>query len=255
MFEFQHTLEILDEVPQNYRALYSKGDDGKFTLDADLAKRLDVSGLTSALDKERKANKASGGLLAGWKALGETPEAVQERLQELTTAATKGTEGQKVWDKLKADLESGHQKVLQAKDLVLKGMQTSLEKYLIDSAATTAILTAKGSATLLLPHVRQNVRVFEEKGEHVVRVVDSDGDPRGDGKGGFMTIADFITEMRSSADFSRAFEPSGNTGGGKPAGSSKSGSGAGRDTSELSPVQRIASGLKKGQLTHASSNQ
>lgn len=256
MFDFMTTLETLDGVPQNYQALYTKGDDGKFAIDPVLAKKLDVSGLTTALDKERKANKVATSQLDAWKKLnyGATPEEVATKFTELQEAATKGAEGKTNWDKMKADLDAGHAKVLVTKDGEISAMRTTVEKHLVDNVAITALTEAKGSAALLLPHVRSQVKVFEEKGEYIVRVVDKDGDPRGDGRGGFMTIKDLILEMKSSQEFGRAFEATGTSGSGKQPGSSKTGKegGAGRDASELNPTQKIALGLQKGQLGRAS---
>lgn len=248
MFEFPLTLEALDGVPQNFQNLYAKGDDGKFSLHADLAKKLDVSGLTTALDKERKANKASKEGLTAWTklGLGETVEDATNKLKELNERATNG-DGKANWEKLKADLENGHAKALGDKDKEVQGMRKTLEEHLVDKEAVTAISELKGSAALLLPHVRSTVKVFEEGGKYVVRVVDKEGDPRGDGKGGFMGIKDLVAEMKASAEFGRAFEATGTGGGGKPPGSSKNGKeggGTGRDS--MSSIDKIAAGLRKG---------
>lgn len=247
MFEFPLTLDTLDEVPQTFQTLYAKGDDGKFSLHADLTKKLDVSGLTSALDKERKANKTFGESLKGWQklGLGETLEDATNKLKELNERATNG-DGKANWEKMKKDLEDGHTRALAEKDKEVTGMRTTLEKYLVDREAIAAIAEAKGSPALLLPHVRTQVKVFEEKGEYVVRVVDKDGDPRGDGKGGFMGIKELVTEMRSSNDFGRAFEGTGSSGSGKPPASSKTGKeGAGAGGEGRSSIDKIAAGLRQ----------
>lgn len=244
MFEFPLTLDAIDDVPQNFQTLYAKGDDGKFSLHADLSKKLDVSGLTTALDKERKANKAAKDGLTAWTklGLGETVEDATNKLKELTERATNG-DGKANWDKLKADLEAGHAKVVSEKDKEVLGMRRTLEEHLVDKEAVTAITNLKGSAALLLPHVRSQVKVFEENGKYVVRVVDSDGDPRGDGKGGFMGINDLVAEMKASDQFGRAFDASGTGGGGTPPGTKKKeGTGAGREG--MSSIDKIAAGLR-----------
>lgn len=250
MFNFETELAEINDVPQQYRGLYSKKEDGTgFALDADLAKKLDVSGLTSALDKERKANKSFKELVGKWTGLGfESPDAVSAKIAELQEAATKGADGKANFDKLKANLEEGHKKVIEAKDGELKTMRGTLEKYLVQNEAIQAITEEKGVPVLLLPHIMSSVKVLEDKGEFVVRVVDSEGDPRGDGKGGFMTIKDLVKEMKGSKDFGRAFESSGTNGGGKPPASSNKGSEAGRNTGELSPIEKIKAGIAKGQL-------
>lgn len=251
-FDWQHTLEAIDAdtdtgavVPENVRGLYIKGDDGKFGIDPSFKKH--VSGLTTALDKERKANRTVKDIAEKWAKLGETPEAVEQKLHELTEAAGKGDKVN--FDKLKADLERGYAKKLEEKDGQLAAKDKTLTKYLVNSAAATAIAEAKGSAELLMPHVQSSVKVVEVNGEYVVRVVDADGDPRGDGKGGFMTVKDLIAEMKASPVYGRAFEASGTTGSGKQPGSGGTKPGvAGRDTSQMSPTQKIAAGLSKGLL-------
>lgn len=250
MFDFQLELDAVDEVPEGLRPIYVKSEDGKFRIEPSLAKKLDVTGLTTALDKERKANKTVKDQLEAWKKLnvGATPEEAVAKLQELNERATNG-DGKANWDKMKKDLDDGHLKVIQAKDAVVAKMTGTVEKYLIDSEATKALADLKGSTALLLPHVRSQVKVIEQNGEYVTQVVDKDGDPRGDGRGGFMTIKDLVTEMKASAEYGRAFEGSGSTGGGKLPNSSKSGQDAPRGT-DLSPTQKIAAGLKKGLLTH-----
>ncbi len=245
-FEFAQTLDSLDAVPEGFRGLYVKGDNG-YTIHADFTAH--THGLTSALDKERKNVKAANTALAAWKALGETPEAVTTKITELTEQVSKKGEGAANFEKMKADLERGHQAALADKDKKVGAMQATLNEYLIDNAAMAAVTEAKGAAALLLPIIRSNAKVVEENGKYIVRILDKDGDARGDGKGGFMTIVDFVAELKTSKDYGRAFEASGQTGGGKPPASSKTGTGAGRDTSgELSPVQKIALGLGKGQL-------
>ena len=95
---------------------------------------------------------------------------------------------------------------------------------MIDADATAAIAAAKGVPALLLPHVRSAVRVIEEGGDFKVQVVDAAGNPRVNGKGEFLSIADLVGEMRQSDVFGRAFEPTGTTGSGaasRPASGSK----------------------------------
>ncbi len=240
-FEFKPTLETLDGVPQNFQGLYTANEGGSgYTFHPDF--KAHVHGLTSALDKERKTAKEIKAVLAGWTALGEKPEDVKAKLEELTEAAAKAGDSGKALDKLKADLEQGYSKKLTAKDAEVTAMRATVERYLVDNEATTALAEAKGAVQLLLPHVKSNVRVIEENGQYVVRVVDKDGDPRGDGKGGFMSIKDLIAEMKASETYGRAFESSGTTGGGKPSGGGKPvASKQNRD--DMSSIDKIKAGL------------
>lgn len=76
------TVDSLDSVPENVRDLY-KEVDGKFRLDLDGYE--DPAGLKSALQSEREAAKAATKQVNAWKALGKTPEEIQELLQRLET--------------------------------------------------------------------------------------------------------------------------------------------------------------------------
>jgi hypothetical protein len=245
-FDFKTKIDNLESVPDQFRGLYVPlpEDQGVgFTYHPEFSSH--VNGLTTALEKERKANKEVRAQIAAWKALGDTPEVISQKLTELQEAAAKGKENQPNWDKLKGDLEAGYSKKLSEKDKEISTMRATVERHLVDNEATLALAEAKGSVALLLPHVKQFTRVIEENGVYVVRVIDKDGDPRGNHSGGFMTIKDLVAEMKSSDVFGRAFEASGNTGGGKPPVKS-GGTPAGTNHREnMSPMDRIRAGLQK----------
>jgi hypothetical protein len=213
-------VEKLDDVPESARSLY-KEVDGRFRLDVDVDDAVKTA--TSKANKEAAQFRHQ---VKKWEGLGKTPEEIQELLEMAAKAeeekALKGGE----WEKLKQQMMDQHNKALSAKDTSLQTMRGTLEKHLIDGAATAAIAEAKGVPQLLLPHVRAQVRVVEEDGNFVARVVNAKGEPRVDGKGEFMSIADLVGEMRQNEVFGRAFESSGAGGSGTPAnGGSKSSSG------------------------------
>jgi hypothetical protein len=250
-FNWQASLDAIDAddsdtkaiVPKHAVGLYVKGDDGKFSLDADLAKRLDTKGLTSALDKERKSNRDLNKLVSEYQKHGK-PEELAAKLDELQKAA-EGKGDQKAADKfekLRQDMLQAHSKELEAEKGKSTAMRQTVEKYLIDSEANAALSELKGNTKLLLPHIRSSVKVFEENGQYIARVVDSSGEPRGDGKGGYMTVRDLVAEMRKSSDFAPAFAASGTSGSGMRPGT---GSGGKPGAENLTPLQKIQRGLDK----------
>lgn len=245
-FDFKVKVDTLDAVPEPFRGLYVPLPEEQgvgFTYHPEFSGH--VNGLTTALEKERKTNKEYKTLVTAWKALGDSPEVIAAKLAELQEAATKGKENQPNWDKLKGDLEVGYTKKLTEKDNEIKTMRSTVERHLVDNEATLALSEAKGSVALLLPHVKQYTRVIEENGVYVVRVVDKDGDPRGNHSGGYMTIKDLVAEMKSSEVFGRAFEASGNTGGGKPPAKS-GGTPAGAPNREnMTAMDKLKMGLAK----------
>jgi len=189
MFDFPTAVESLDAVPEAYRPLYREGDSG-FALDEGLAKRLDVSGLVSALEKERRAARDSERQLKAWSALGRSPAEVEALLQPRAEPRSDNPE--------------------------LGRMRSALERHLVDAAATAEIAAARGVPALLLPHVRAAAKVVEEGGDYVVRVVDAQGEPRVNQRGEYLSLSDLVGEMRQAAAFARAFEGSGTTGSGTP---------------------------------------
>ncbi len=245
-FDFEPVLDSLEEVPANFHTLYTQAEGGKFTLEGTLAKKLDVTGLRTALDKERKNARTASDALKGWQGLqlGETPEQAAARVQEWKESLAKGSEGKVNWDKMAAEMKTAHDRELGIKQQEIQAAVGTVERYLVESAAATALAAAKGSTVLLMPHVKAHTKVIQENGQYVVRVVDKDGDPRGDGNGGYMTIEALVAEMKSSTEFGRAFESSGQSGSGKQPGSSKQNGGA-TGSQNLTPVQKISRGLSQ----------
>jgi hypothetical protein len=216
MFEFPTSVEALDAVPEPYRALYAEGEGG-FRLDAALAQRLDVSGLTSALDKERKAGREAERQLKAWTALGRGPDEIAGLLAAQDDALARDAERKGEWDKLKAQISGRHQAELAARDAALAKMRAGLERQLVDAAATAEVAAQKGAAALLLPHLRGQLKLVEdEAGGFAVRVVDASGEIRADARGQPLSVKDLVAELRQSEAFARAFDGAGTSGGGMP---------------------------------------
>lgn len=215
----QLIVDSLEAIPEALKTEYTPKD-GKFHLNVEGVE--DTAGLKTALQKERKTASDLQKLTNAWKSLGKTPEEIQELLEaqqqrEQTEAERKGE-----WDKLKAQMNAGHADALKAKDETIGQMRKRLEAELIDAKAVAAIAAAKGVPELLLPHVQRHVKVDDEFN---VMVVDAKGDPRVNAKGEPLSIGDLVSEMRSNEIYGRAFEGSGNSGGGKQQNSNAGGSG------------------------------
>lgn len=210
----------LDSVPEAVRSLYIPNGD-KFRLDVSGVE--DVTGLKSALEKERKTARELEKQANTWRTLGKTPDEIQALVTAQQQAETDKLAKAGEWDKLRAQMNDQHAVALKAEADKVSAKDKALGKYLVDSAAVSAIAAAKGVPELLLPHVRSAVKVVEDNGEYHVRVVDAAGNPRVDAKGNFLSIADLVGEMRSSEVFGRAFESSGASGGGASGTPAKSG--------------------------------
>lgn len=207
----QFTVDSLDTIPETQRSLY-KADGEKFRLDLDGYE--DPAGLKSALTKVSHESAERRKALEGWKALGKTPEEIQDLLAAQAQADRDKLTKAGEWDKLRGQMTEQHQAELTKREEALKGMRGQLEKHLVDAAGVAAIAAAKGSSELLLPHVKSRVKVIEEGGEFAVRVVDAAGNPRVNGSGEFLSINDLVSEMRQNEVFAPAFMAPSASGGG-----------------------------------------
>lgn len=194
MFDFPVDIDDLTDVPEQFQPLYMSAEAG-FQLAPELAAKLDVSGLRSALEKERNAAQAATRELAGWRQLGPDPATAQA-----SQAAAAEAEARIV------ELEARNR------------------QNLITHKATEAVLKGNGSPQLLLPHMQGALTVVEEAGQSLLRVLASDGSLRETADGAWMTADDLVDEFRGSPVFARAFDPPQRRGSGMdPAGGNSSG--------------------------------
>lgn len=232
------SIDKLEDVAEQLREHYEKRDDGKFWLIG----VEDVGGLKSALEKEKEERRLAKQALEKLKNV--DPEEYTRLKADFEDRERKAAERKGEYDKLLVQVNEKHATALAERDNQNKALRTALESSLIDSEATRAIAGAKGVPELLLPHVRQSVKVVEEDGKFVAKVVDRAGTPRiGDAKGAPMTIDQLVGEMRESEVFGRAFEGTGASGSGA---SNKQAGGAGQkqmsraDFNKLDPTGQAA---------------
>ncbi len=267
-FETNNSVADIDTVPENYRGLYVEGQNDageKVFIISDVAKGLvaDYIGTNKSLVQTRADKKAASDESASRRVtkksvvdfvsnLGVEGVDEEEPLAALTGYITDLTEQVKGGKQIKVDLDkirAESKRLLDeavAVEVAKTGkMQGALERYLVGQAASNAIADAKGSRELLLPIVKERVRVVQDGEDFVVRVVDVDGDFRSDGAGGWMGVAGLVAELKTSENYARAFESEAPAGTGiKPGAPTQK---TPRQTSDLTPAQKIAQGLSKGQ--------
>jgi hypothetical protein len=249
-------VESLEGLPKGLRDHYRE-EEGRFLLEVEAAGGLaleDVNGLKSTLGKTRRSLEESQQKLARFGDL--DPDRVKRdlaRLEELSkldpeSEADRIAEGKiKTREARLLQVHAEETDGLRQNGEVLKGQ---LEKVLIDAAATKAIADHRGAIDLLLPHVRAQARLKRlDNGEYDVEVVDTAGNPRiGDGRGAPMSIPQLVQEMRESEGFARAFDGSGQSGGGTP---SSGNSGEGRRTINIgdqSALNHSIEAIAKGEV-------
>lgn len=219
-FSTAATVDSLDGVPEQFRSVYEEKD-GKFAIAEGHKGVVEaVSGLSKALNAERrvtgdlKKTKDVGAAIS--EALGglgiKTLDEAKTKITELTEQVAQNSKVDPA--KIKAEIEATFVAEREGFETKITKMQGTLERYLVDSEANAQLNAAKGNAKLLLPVIKAVTKVVADGDDYVVRVLDADGQYRGDGKGGFMTVADLITELKSSADYKVAFASDAPSGGG-----------------------------------------
>lgn len=270
-FKDNSTVADIAGVPEKYRGLYAAGEgdnEGKFTLipaatgivadllgnqETLLGVRNDKKKVTDENAERRLASKAieefaqSVGLEAGDEGM---MAALKVFVDDLQGQIKGGKEIKINMDKVNAEADRRVATVTDTKDAELAEMRAALSKHLVSDAASRALAEHKGDIELLLPHVLAACKmVRKDSGDYGVTVLDAQGDARLDSAGGFLGVSGLVAEMKTQEKFGRAFESEAAAGAGSQPGSmSRSHARPGtQDQQNLTPVQKIALGLKKGQ--------
>lgn len=261
-FDFAQNAQVpsLERVPQDFRGLYKEveSDDGDkmFALDTEnpsvKSAVAAISGLNSALRAARsdlKTIKSQQPDLTPLKDYGDTPEVIAQKINERIQGLQEQIKGVNV-DKIRADLEKPWQEKLSAAEEAAKRVEQSFHDRVVVGEAKAAIATNRGDPDLLLPFVLQSCRVTRNSdGGLDVVVVDEAGDIRHSGiTGKPMSISERVAEMKAQEKFGKLFESEAPAGGGTPP-NNRFNPPTGRqpNAAELSPNEKIARGLAKGQ--------
>lgn len=267
MTKFAEVVDSLDGIAEEYRPAYAAGADGKFNLKPEFKPfATAITGLNTTLETTdrnfKKAQKEAAdrrGVLQAFEELmtaqgitvedgKDAKEALKAHIDELVLKAKNGGELKVNMDAIKRDFEKKTKELNDLAEGKISKMSASLNKYLVGQQANAALAKAKGSVDLLLPIVRNQVKVVQEGDDYVVRVVDGNGDVRTDGKGGFLDIEGLVAEMKLNPTYARAFESETKGGGGAPANKNAQQTRTVTDRDKMTPNEKIAAGLKKGQV-------
>lgn len=248
-FEFT-PVDAIDKVPEQFRGIY-KQDGDKFVPDEAHKGIVEaITGLNRSLKAARAEAKAKTPVdLTSLSEFGATPEEIKTsittRLAELQDQlAGKNGEAKVNLDKIRSDLAAAHAKELEKSNKRSEALQGQLYSLLVENAATSAVAELKGVPELLLPFIKNQVKVQEQDGQFQVFVVDAQGDQRYSGVTGQpMTIKELVAEMKANEKYGRLFESEAPAGGGMLPGS-------GRQTTRTqgqprSSNEKISAGLNK----------
>jgi hypothetical protein len=202
----------LGELPEDLHKYYEQLEDDKFQLRG----FEDTTALKNALghvraerDLERdKLKKFEGYDADEYKRL----QAVEDKVKK--QAEIDRTEFDRQFTEA-SEQYKGQIKLLEEK---IGKQAADLERALIDGQATRDIVSAGGSPELLLPHVRDHMKVQEVNGQHKALIIGEDGTPRLK-KGAtqttdYLPLSDWIEELKENKQFAGAFAGTGASGGG-----------------------------------------
>jgi len=203
---------------------FIKQDDGAYRLDVEAVNGIgleNVSGLRSALEKERQAAKDATAQLKAFDGLdAKKAKSALKKVTEMADWDPQKEVAERIAER-ERQLVARHQEELEAATGKHKVLHGQLEKLLVTNAVTKALQDAGGNIGLLEPHVANRVRMRQSGDQLIAEVVDpTTGIARvGDGMGNPMTIPQLVEELRSDKTFAGAFAGTGSTGTGSLNGS------------------------------------
>lgn len=234
-------LDNLDGLSDEVKEHYTERD-GKFYLDVGKVEGLaleDVTGLKSTVEKLRTNERD---LTQTLKKVNDDLVVQQERFKDIDPDAAKvalekleeiqnwdgetkikeavnlaiTTTEQKMQGKID-DLVGKQTEIVSNLQTNLNDSQNQLQDAIVDSKIIEAISTEDGNATLLMPHVRKQVRMVKDtNGRFKPEVIKEDGTVRvGDSNGNDMTIPQLVQEMKANDDYAAAFPGANQSGSGR----------------------------------------
>lgn len=256
-FDFAANQEVdsIDKVPADFRGLYAEDGD-KFKLQSDnpgvQSAVAAVVRLNEALNASRTEAKQLKGQRVDLTPLAEfgtdveaIKAAIAEKISGYEGELAKGKDAKLNLDKIKEDLAKSYAKESEGKDTRIQALTNQLYDMMVTTAATTAVAEAKGDVELLMPFIKKQVKPIEEDGKFKVFVVDQDSERRYSGTTGSpMTITELVEEMKGQDKFGKLFSSETPRGPGFQPGKRVPMRQQGK---ELSSVDKISAGLRKGQ--------
>lgn len=261
MFDFLSNAEVEGEqfetvVPAQFRSFYKAGQEGQpyaLDMDNDVVKGAveAISGLNKALGSERKVTKDLRGKVVDLSPLseyGDSPQSIAEAITAKLTELEQGSSRINL-SKIKEEMTKAHSEQIALKDKTLGELRTRYDTLLLETearAAATADLV--DDPDLIMPFLRDSIKLVEDNGVRRVTIVDSQGDQRFNSATALpMTVRDLLEEMRDQPKYAPLFKSK------APKGAPAPGSGPSRPTNrqgiqpEMTGVQKIAANLPRPQ--------
>jgi len=227
----KYLLESLEGLADGVKAEYKKGEDGKFYLDVQgVDDHPDVGALKRAKQHEVKARNEAEAKL---KELTEKLTTMTEERDGILRGAIPKNDVEKLESSWKEKL-SKREKELQDSIDQLTGQ---LSETLVDSVARDMATKISKAPDLILPHIKNRLKMDTENGKAVTRVLDKDG------KVSALTVEELKKEIVANPAYSSVIIGSKATGGGAGGGQGGSGAPQALDFTKASPKE-IAAHIK-----------
>lgn len=155
------------------------------------------------LGKLKEAKKAADGLPEDFTV--ERWQELNKAVKDIDVAKLKGEEAVEA---VKKQMTEAHSRELEAFKTKEQKLTSALESQLIDNAVTKAVNEAGGNSVLLLPHIKQHVKMVQnDDGEFAAVVVDQKGTERFSmvNAGQTMDITELVGEFKTKDMFKSAF--------------------------------------------------
>lgn len=131
-------------------------------------------------------------------------------------------------DKIKLQLEEQYTKQLSESQDRLSKMEKALNETLVSDKVGQALNelgAANGAHRIITPVIEKYIKVVDDDGRYTVVITDEDGDTRFNNEGKYMSIKEYISELRTDEVFSRLFVQTNNSGTGSSASGQRRGGG------------------------------
>lgn len=131
-------------------------------------------------------------------------------------------------DKIRVQLEEQYTGKLSEAEVRISKMEKALHETLVSDKVGQALNelgAANGAHKIITPVIEKFIKVVDDDGRYTVVITDEDGDTRFNNEGKYMSIKEYIAELRVDDIFSRLFVQTNNSGTGSSASGQRRGGG------------------------------
>jgi hypothetical protein len=205
---------------------------------ADDEKSDDLTGLKTALQKERERARALEKQAKAYEGLGLSPDEIANLKASQEKAEEERAKAAGEWDALREKLSTQHQTELQKLQEQLNAISMSEHEARVESGLKSALMEAgvtEEGASILPDILKTRAKIETVDGKRVVKVLDTDGTPMIGKDGRDATLPDLVAQVTDK--YPSLFKAQTKPGSGTPPG----GNGAGRADTQTVKASQLES--------------